>query len=410
MAIVKPFVCVHPAENHFEEVAALPYDVYSRAEAKAAAAKRPYSFLNIDRPETQFPDEQDMYADCVYEKAASMLQKWQEDGILKQEEEACYFIYSLTMDGREQTGIVGCSSVDDYLNGVIRKHEFTLAEKEQDRIRHVDVCSTQTGPIFLAYRHSEEIRSLIHQVKLTAPLFDFVSEDGVRHAGWKVAEPAVNEALEKAFQEISRTYIADGHHRCASAAKVALKRREENPGYTGKEEFNYFLSILFPDDELKILPYNRVVKDLNGLTTQEFLEKTAEKFNVEKAAEAVNPSEKGTYGMYLDDQWYLLRQRPEFVQADSVEGLDVAYLQRELLTPVLGIKDPKKDCRIAFSGGIRGTGDLEKRCHTDMKVAFSLYPTSIQELFAVADAERMMPPKSTWFEPKLRSGLFLHRF
>lgn len=410
MAIVKPFVCVHPAKGYFEEVAALPYDVYSRAEAKAYVKNRPYSFLNIDRPETQFSDDQDMYADCVYEKASSMLCQWQEDGILEQEEEACYFIYSLTMNGREQTGIVGCCSVDDYLNDVIRKHEFTLAEKELDRIRHVDTCSAQTGPIFLAYRHRDHIRSLIDQVKGTEPLFDFVSEDGVRHAGWKVKDASTNQALEAAFSDISRTYIADGHHRCASAVKVALKRRAEKPDYTGKEEFNYFLSILFSEDELKILPYNRMVKDLNGLTAEEFLKKVEEKFHIKKVSTAVMPTRKGTCGMYLNQHWYLLEQKQEYIQDDCVEGLDVAYLQNELLCPVLGIQDPKTDRRIAFSGGIRGTDDLEKRCQEDMAVAFSMYPTSIQELFAVADADRMMPPKSTWFEPKLRSGLFIHRF
>lgn len=410
MAIVKPFVCVHPAEGYFKEVAALPYDVYSRAEAKAFVADKPYSFLNIDRPETQFPDEQDMYADCVYEKAASMLRQWQKDGILKQEEKACYFIYSLTMKGREQTGIVGCSAVDDYINDTIRKHEFTLEKKERDRIHHVDVCSAQTGPIFLAYRNQENIRNLVKQVKQTPPMFEFICDDHVRHVGWKVEDTSINQALEAAFAEIPRTYIADGHHRCASAVKVALKRRKENPDYTGKEDFNYFLSILFPDDELRILPYNRLVRDLNGYTTDEFLHKVEEKFRIKRMSTAVTPQKKGTYGMFLENRWYLLEQRPDFVKDDCVEGLDVAYLQNELLTPVLGIEDPKTDRRIAFSGGIRGLEYLVKRCHTDMKVAFSMYPTSIQELFAVADADRMMPPKSTWFEPKLRSGLFIHQF
>ena len=410
MAIVKPFVCIHPARGRFKEVAALPYDVYSRAEAKAFVADKPYSFLNIDRPETQFPDEQDMYADCVYEKAASMLNEWQKDGILKQEEKACYFIYSLTMKGREQTGIVGCSSVDDYLNEVIRKHEFTLEEKELDRIRHVDVCSAQTGPIFLAYRKRENISELVRQVKTEPPFFDFVSEDGVRHTGWRVESEEINRALEAAFAEVPRTYIADGHHRCASAVKVALKRREANPGYTGKEDFNYFLSILFPDDELRILPYNRMVKDLNGLTEEEFLHKVEEKFSIRRFSTVVNPPRKGTYGMYLGGRWYLLEQKAKYKKEDCVESLDVAYLQNELLAPVLGIQDPKTDHRIEFCGGIRGTEYLEKCCRTDRKAAFSMYPTSIRELFAVADEDRMMPPKSTWFEPKLRSGLFIHAF
>ncbi len=410
MAIVKPFVCIHPAEGYFEKVAALPYDVYSRAEAKAFVADKPYSFLNIDRPETQFSEDQDMYADRVYEKAASMLEQWQKDGILKQEEKACYFIYSLTMNGREQTGIVGCSAVDDYVHGTIRKHEFTLEEKEKDRIRHVDRCSMQTGPIFLAYRRQESIQKLLKEIKKQPPLFDFTSEDGVHHAGWSVTDEAVNQALEAAFAQIPCTYIADGHHRCASAVKVALKRREEHPDYDGTESFNYILSVLFSDDELQILPYNRLVKDLNGYTVREFLQKAEEKFQITKMSSPVLPKEKGTYGMFLEDQWYLLQQRPEYQQQDCVEGLDVAYLQRELLEPVLGIADPKTNPRIAFSGGIRGLAELEKRCHTDMKAAFSMYPTSIQELFAVADANCMMPPKSTWFEPKLRSGLFLHPF
>lgn len=410
MAIVKPFLCVHPAEGFYEKVAALPYDVYSREEAKKAVQGHPYSFLNIDRPETQFPGEQDMYADCVYQKASDLLQQWQKEGILKQEEKPCYFIYSLIMDGKEQTGIVGCSGVDDYINGVIRRHEYTLAEKEEDRIRHVDRCSAQTGPIFLAYRQREDIRILVNRIKKEEPLFDFVCEDGIRHRGWKVKEDSINQALSEAFEKLPRTYIADGHHRCASAVKVAKKRREQNPGYTGDEAFNFFLSILFPDEELRILPYNRMVRDLNGLTVTEFLEKVQEKFVLTKAAEAVHPEKKGLYGMYLENQWYQLEQRPQWVKTDCVDSLDVSYLQRELLEPVLGIQNPKTDSRIAFSGGIRGTDDLEQHCRKDMKVAFSLYPTSMEELFAVADAGQMMPPKSTWFEPKLRSGLFIHRF
>ncbi len=410
MAKIKPFICVHPNKDFYSKIAALPYDVYNREEAKSVAVQQPFSFLNIDRPETQFLDSQDMYADCVYEKASELLQEWLRKEYFVEESTACYYIYSLTMNGREQTGVVACSAVDDYLNNVIRKHEFTLAEKEIDRIRHVDTCSAQTGPIFLTYRHKKEIRDIVNEIKKDTPLFDFTSEDGVRHAGWKVSDTCVNDMLTRAFDEIPNTYIADGHHRCASAVKVALKRREKNPQYTGKEEFNYFLSILFPDDELSILPYNRMVKDLNGMTEGEFLARVEEKFDVVSSDVIVTPSVKGEYGMCLDGKWYRLRQKERFLQKDIVESLDVSYLQNELLEPVLGIVDPKTDSRIAFAGGIRGTEYLQERCEQDIKVAFSVYPTSIRELFSVADAEKMMPPKSTWFEPKLRSGLFIHRF
>jgi uncharacterized protein (DUF1015 family) len=410
MATVKPFKCLHPAKGYFEQVAALPYDVYTREEARAQVQGKPWSFLNIDRPETQFPEEFDMYAPAVYEKAAQMLNSWEEQGILTEEQEPCYYIYTLTMDGREQNGIVGCCAVDDYLDGTIRKHEFTLAKKEEDRIRHVATTGAQTGPIFLAYRHREDLKSIIARIKQEEPLFSFVSEDGIGHAGWMVKDPAVNEQIRKAFCETPRTYIADGHHRCASAVKVALARREEHPDYTGEEEFNYFLSILFPDDELCILPYNRLVKDTNGLSTEKFLEEVGKRFLVEQCQEQVAPTQKGTFGMYLDDRWYLLRAKPELAGADAVAALDVSYLQKHFLEEILGIHDPKNDPRISFAGGIRGITYLEQRCHEDMRLAVSMYPTSIQELFAVADAELMMPPKSTWFEPKLRSGLFIHRF
>ena len=411
MADIRPFVCVHPSEGYYEKVAALPYDVYHRAEAKSFVAGRPCSFLNIDRPETQFPDDQDMYADIVYEKAAEMFDAWIRNGILKQEQDPCYFIYSLTMNGREQSGIVAGVSMDDYLGGIVRRHENTLAAKEVDRIRHVDALSAQTGPIFLAFRQKDRIRELVNEAKKDKPLFDFVSEDGIRHAGYRIHDPEKIRTLSEDLDKLERVYIADGHHRCASAAKVALKRREENPGYTGQEDFNYFLSVLFPDDELKILPYNRLLKSLNGMPEEEFLQKISRIFRISPAAGPVEPEEKGCYGLFIGGRWYLLRQLEELVQDDSVEGLDVAYLQRELLTPVLGIADPKNDSRIDFAGGIRGTAFLEEEVLSGhAAAAISMYPTSIGELFAVADEGRLMPPKSTWFEPKLRSGLFIHRF
>jgi uncharacterized protein (DUF1015 family) len=293
---------------------------------------------------------------------------------------------------------------------VIKKHENTRAEKEADRIRHVDVCSMQTGPIFLAYRKNQQIQDVTNQVKQETALFDFTSGDGIRHRGWKIADSEQIERIQKAFAGISSIYIADGHHRAASAVRVGLKRREEHPNYNGEEEFNYFLSILFPDEELMIMDYNRVVKDLNGRSEAEFLAAVEEEFTVEKQAEPRQPERKGQFAMYLGSTWYLLTAKQEYCSADVVEGLDVSLLQRELLDPILGIHDPKQDKRIDFIGGIRGYQELEKRVHTDCSVAFGLYPTSIAELFAVADAGRLMPPKSTWFEPKLRSGLFLHAF
>ena len=392
-----------------EKIAALPYDVYNREEACEIVKKNPDSFLAIDRAETQFGPEVDTYAPEVYDKAASMLVERISQGHFIQEDQPCYYLYEQTMDGRSQTGIVACASIDDYRDNIIKKHENTRADKEQDRINHVDRCNMQTGPIFLAYRANETLRQIIGRNRQEAPLYDFVSEDGIGHRVWKVAKQSDIIAIQEEFARIPAIYIADGHHRCASAVKVGLKRRKEHPDYTGEEEFNFFLSVLFPDEELFILDYNRVVKDLNGLTREVFLDKIRQNFTVEKiGAQAVRPTEKGTFGMYLDDEWYLLTAQEAIRSTDAVEGLDVSILQNHLLAPILGIEDPKSDKRIDFVGGIRGLQELERRVHTDMRVAFSMYPTSIGELFAVADAGRLMPPKSTWFEPKLRSGLFLH--
>ena len=408
MVTIKSFKAIRPKDSLVSKVAALPYDVYDRKEAMEVAKKNPLSFLNIDRPETQFSPDQDMYADCVYQKAASMLESQIKEGIYQMDSTSCYYIYMLTMNGRSQTGFVALSSIDDYQNQIIKKHENTREEKEQDRIHHVDICNAQTGPIFLAYRDNEEIRQLIEQQKKQAPIFDFISEDGVGHKGWKIDNKDVIYKLERAFSKISNTYIADGHHRAASAVKVGLKRRKENPNYTGEEEFNFFLSVLFPDSELKILPYNRVVRDLNGKTKEEFLSQIHKEFEIEPSQNAVSPKKKAIFGMYLDGKWYQLNAKPKILSNDAVKGLDVSILQEHLLNPILGIQDPRTDKRIEFIGGIRGLGELERRCHLDMKVAFSMYPTSIEELFKIADLGLLMPPKSTWFEPKLRSGLFIH--
>ena len=410
MAEIRPFVCVRPAEELASRVAALPYDVYNRQEAKEEVQREQLSFLKIDRAETNFDDSVDTYAPEVYQKAKELLQKDKQEGVYITDEDRSYYIYQLVMDGRPQTGLVACSSVDDYMNHVIKKHENTREDKEIDRITHVDTCSAQTGPIFLAYRSDKGIHDIVASyVENETPIYDFTAVDGIAHRVWKIAKKEDVDAIYKAFQNIQQIYIADGHHRAASAVKVGLKRRQENPGYTGEEEFNYFLSVLFPHDELRILDYNRTVKDLNGRSLTQFLEEISKNFIVEKAEGQVRPEKKGTFGMYTEGQWYHLTAKPELFEGkDAVGSLDVSVLQDYLLGPVLGIGDPRTDQRIDFIGGIRGLSELEKRADSDMKISFSMYPTSITELFDVADQELLMPPKSTWFEPKLRSGLFIH--
>ncbi len=409
MAEIKPFRCIRPSKEAASAVAALPYDVYDRKEAKEIVKKNPLSFLAVDRAETQFEDGKNPYAPEVYEQAARTLKRWQQEGILTEDESPFYYLYELVMEGRAQTGIVACASVDDYSCGVIARHENTREEKEQDRICHVDVTNAHTGPIFLAYRSQEELNGLVALEKKKTPLYDFISEDGICHRVWKIEDPKKAEEIHRIFSGIPRVYIADGHHRAASAVKVAAMRREANPSWTGNEEFNYFLSVLFPDDQLMIMPYNRVVQDLNGLTREEFLKKTERYFVVtERGRKAFSPEQKGQVGMYLDGSWYQLDARPEICTDDPVKGLDVSILQDRILGPLLGIGDPRTDSRIRFVGGIRGLSELERLVDSGAAVAFSMYPTSIRELFEVADAGLLMPPKSTWFEPKLRSGLFIH--
>lgn len=409
MAVVRPFKCVRPNKNVVDKVAALPYDVYNREEAKKEVHKEPLSFLKIDRAESQFDDTVDTYDPIVYKKAKEMFEEEVEKGIYEEIEDPYYYIYELTMDGRSQTGIVATASIDDYLNNTIKKHENTRADKELDRINHVDVMSAQTGPIFLAYREDSTITEEINKAKEKEPLFDFTSHDGIKHTVWVIDEVESIKTIKDAFANIHELYIADGHHRCASAVKVGLKRRQEHPNYTGNEEFNYFLSVLFPDEQLMIMDYNRVVKDLNGLTSDEFMDKLSTLFDIEEEKGEFKPKRKATFGMYLDKRWYKLTAKVDILSDDPVDGLDVAILQNNVLGPILGINDPKTDKRIDFVGGIRGLKELERRCHDDMKVAFAMFPTSIEELFRVADAKLLMPPKSTWFEPKLRSGIFIHR-
>lgn len=423
--IVKPFAAVRPTASVADQVAALPYDVYDRAEAVAAVDGEPLSFLNIDRPETQFSADVDMYAPEVYAKARELFNARRADGTFVTEPAPCFYLYELTMNERSQTGVVACCAIDDYLENVIKKHENTLEKKELDRIRHIDALDAQTGPIFLTYRDSDAIDILVAAVKKTAPLYDFAGEDGVTHRVWRMAaaseETACSQAyagLVAAFAKVPCAYIADGHHRAASAVKVGLARREANPGYDGTEEFNYFMSVLFPASQLSILAYNRVVRDLNGLTKDEFLNALAGENGpfeiIHKQESQLEPIDKGAVGMYLDREWYGLGVKPEFESSDPVEGLDVSILQEKVLAPILGIGDPRTDGRIEFVGGIRGLRELERKVNRiDARgdgpaVAFAMFPTSIDELLDVADAGRLMPPKSTWFEPKLRSGLFAH--
>jgi len=413
MANVTPFTCVRPTTQKAPLVAALPYDVYSREEARTFVASHPQSFLAIDRAETAFPPDVDMYSEKVYEKAGSLLNEWIENGTFLTDTEKCYYLYELTMNNRTQTGIVACVSIDDYVNGIVKKHENTRSDKEEDRVRHVKGCSAQTGPIFLAYRNDAEIQSVVSDVKKETPLYDFVSEDRIRHRVFRIADATQIEIIQNRFASMNQIYIADGHHRAASAVRAGLERRKDdiaNDCYTGTEEYNRFLSVLFPDEELMIMDYNRVIKDLNNLSEKEFFEKVTHIFDVTPLPAQTKPAAKGEFTMFLNDHWYLCKVKESDLDvADPVGALDVSLLQNLLLTPVLGILDPKTDKRIDFVGGIRGLSELERRCHTDCQVAFALYPTSIQELFSVADAGLLMPPKSTWFEPKLRSGLFIHR-
>lgn len=411
MAVIKPFQCIRPTIENASKIAALPYDVYNSLEARIEVEKQPLSFLKIDRAETQFDHPIEVHDPAVYQKAKELLEEMIEQGQFMKDTKECYYIYELTMNHRSQTGLVACASIDDYLDGVIKKHENTRTEKELDRINHVDICNAQTGPIFLAYRSKEAINEVIGKNKRENPVYDFISEDGVNHRVWRVSDSEDISKLQENFHNIKHIYIADGHHRAASAVKVGLKRREENPDYTKNEEFNYFLSVLFPEEELKILPYNRAIKDLNGLTSEEFINKITNNFEIIKhGTEAFSPEIKGTFGMFLDGSWYKLTIKERYKNnSDPVESLDVSILQKYLFDELLGIKDPCTDERIDFIGGIRGLKELELRVENDMRVSFSMYPTDIRELFVVSDMGKLMPPKSTWFEPKLRSGLFIHK-
>lgn len=413
MITVKPFKALRPREDLVHLCAALPYDVMSSAEAREMVVGNPYSFLRVDRAEINLEKGVDIYSARVYDTARATLNKMEQDGVYVNEDSPTFYFYRQIMNGRAQTGIVGCPLIDDYLENRIKKHEFTRADKEIDRINHVDVCSAHTGPIFLAYKDSSSLDEIIEKETQGAPIYDFVAEDGVRHTVWRASCKEVNERIEKEFGNLDALYIADGHHRCASAVKVGVKRREENPGYTGAEEFNFFLSVIFPSKSLAILDYNRLLKDLNGYSTEEFLalvEKKVGHVSLFEGQGQYKPEEKHTVGIYVGGKWYKVKFHPEICCAErAVDRLDCAILQKNLLSQILGIDDPRSDKRIDFAGGIRGLEYLEKRCQEDMVMAISMYPTSLDDLMAVADSGDVMPPKSTWFEPKLRSGIFIHK-
>lgn len=409
MSVFRPFQAVRPKKEYASSVAALPYDVMNSEEAREKVKGCPYSFIHVDKAEVDLPEDTYLYSDEVYNKAAQNLKKLSDDGICFKEEKPCFYIYRQIMGDVCQTGLVGCAGVDDYINNVIKKHEFTRADKEEDRIRHVDTCNANTGPIFLAYRRHSVIDEIIDKYTALTPEYDFISEGDVRNTVWVVSDDGDLCALKSAFGEVDALYIADGHHRAASAVKVALKRRAENPGFTGEEEFNFFLAVAFRAEELKIMDYNRLIKDKNGLSNEELFKRLGEIFEIAEKDGAVKPARRHTFGFYCNKKWYELTLKDGLCDEGNVlESLDVSILQRYVISGIFGIEDPRTDKRIDFVGGIRGLKELERRCDEDMELAISMYPTSLKELMGIADSGQVMPPKSTWFEPKLLSGLFIH--
>ncbi len=402
--LIMPFRGLRPAPQHAADVAAPPYDVLNTAEARQRAAGRPFSFLHISKPEIDLPEGTDPYSDAVYEKGAENLQALIDQGVLLREAEPCYYVYRLTMGAHTQTGLVCAASVADYDSNRIRKHEFTRPTKEDDRVRQITALNAQTGPVLLAYRASQTVRELLARTAQQAPLYDVTADDGIRHELWQLTDAADIEQITASFDAMPALYIADGHHRSAAASRVAAKRG------AGQPACSHFLCVAFPDDEMQILDYNRVVRDLNGKTAKAVLEEINEAFTVSPESSPAKPGAPGQFGMYLDGQWYRLTIDPECIPAnDPVASLDVSLLQDHLLAPILGIGDPRTDERIDFVGGIRGLEELQRRVDSgEMAAGFALNPTSMEALMAVADANEVMPPKSTWFEPKLADGLVSH--
>ena len=406
MAVIRPFRALRPPVERAKTVASVPYDVVNTEEAKALANGNELSFLHVSRPEIDLPPGTDLYSDQVYRKAVENFQKLIKDCPLQQEAEPSLYLYRLVMGQHQQVGIVGCCSIDEYDDNTIRKHERTRRDKEDDRTRHMVMLHAQTGPVFLTYRHRPDIDTQVAEILATEPLYNFTADDGVRHTIWRIADTG---KLVSSFEAVPLLYIADGHHRAASASRARAELKQQSFGHTGNEDYNYFLTVLFPDTQLQILAYNRVVRDLNGLSKDIFLAEVGKQFNITKNASPA-PANRNHWSMYLDGKWYGLTLRPDTtLPTGTVAQLDVSVLQDRLLEPILGIKDIRTDKRIDFVGGLRGTKELERLVNEGKAtVAFSLYPTTVDELLMVSDAGEIMPPKSTWFEPKLRDGLLIH--
>lgn len=409
MSLIKPFRGLRPVPEHANDVVAPPYDVLNTAEARERAQGHPLSFLHISKPEIDLPEGTDPYAAEVYAKGAENLQKLVSEKILMRDDKPYYYVYRLIMNGHQQTGLVVSASVADYDTNRIRKHEFTRPDKEDDRVRQIDALNTQTGPVFLTYRHNDIVEAITSKVSKTEPLYDLTADDGVKHTIWLVADQSDIDTLTSTFDAMECLYIADGHHRSASASRIAAQRNQ-NSGSAGEASHDYFLSVIFPDNQMQILDYNRVITDLNGLSEDELIEKIKDSFTIEAVNELYKPQQTTEFSMYLKGQWYRLAIKPELIpQNDPVASLDISLLQNNLIEPILGVSDPRRDKRIDFVGGIRGLTELEKRVDSgEMQVAFALYPTNLSQLMDVADANEVMPPKSTWFEPKLADGLVSH--
>ncbi len=410
MTTIRPFRAYRPRPEFAAEVAAKPYDVLTSDEARLEAKGHPYSFLHVGKPEIDLDPSIDLHDKQVYAKAKANLEAFIKEGVIVQDSEPCLYLYAQTMDGHTQYGLVGCASVEEYNNDTIKKHEFTRPDKEEDRCNHIRVTNAHTGPVFLTYRGNHDVDAIVDNIKTHPPANDHIAADGIRHQSWVISDGRIVTELQTLFGKIPKLYVADGHHRTAAAATVGRERKALNPKHSGNEEYNFFLAVYFPANQLRILDYNRVVRDLHGLSVDEFRRKIDRNFTVQDASSQVRPQNKGEFGMYLGNKWYLLVAHKNLVESsDPVLRLDVSILQNHLLDPVLGVKDPRTDKRIDFVGGIRGLGELERRVNSgEMKVAFSMHPTSVDELMSIADAGKVMPPKSTWFEPKLRDGLFTH--
>jgi len=409
MATFKPFRALRPKPEYAKDVASRPYDVLNAQEARQEAEGNKYSFLRVIKPELELPDDIDPYGANVYNQGLENLNFLRSEQIIEKDATPSFYIYRLTMDGREQTGIVGCCHYQEYYDGHIKKHELTRTAKENDRVRHVETQNANAEPVFFSYRGLDSINQVITNATQSDPVYDFTADDGIRHELWVIDDESSISRIENDFKSVPDLYVADGHHRTAAAARVGQQKKDNNPNHDGTEEYNFFMAVLFSDDQLKIFDYNRVVQDLNGMSTDQFKEKLQRIFEISELESAQSPSIKGVFSMYLDKKWYSLNPKEVISSDNPKENLDVTLLSEKVLDPILGIQDLRKDTRIDFVGGIRGLSELERRVDSgEMAVAFALFPVSMAELLAIADAGEIMPPKTTWFEPKLRSGLFIH--